>query len=446
MNGKPLALIGMLLLALGVIIASVLSQTGERWRVDEAKTFFNPGGNATAKLLAGESAKAVSFGGKNILLPPYASEGSIQRMRDDPAFWSALEADEPVALYSGPYGRAVITSYSGDRLAALADEPLIRDALEGRAAGVAGASAIAPDDARLFYAQAAGGAQIPILGASDMDEGTFAYMVGTKEFQRAVIESQRAGGKRLLLYQDPLSGQRALIPTGFSSSELRALQASDAVKQALALQQVAPGMAVDVSATPPWSGVDVAGLPAHPQTPLPIPFNPLASLSLPTNALVIPVAASAILGLIYFLAGRLARQAPAYPRARRRRGAHVTELEVAKGAGVSGRKVWGEAGGTIRLEPIFRIRIIDNILAEEGRVTIGVENESGKRIEGLSLFSGAEETHVGMLEPGEERRVSFSPQLGKEADVARLFLRFSPIMIEGRVYSRFEFSLPIQRL
>ncbi|MEM3030341.1 MAG: hypothetical protein QXH27_01270 [Candidatus Micrarchaeia archaeon] len=446
MNDHLLAALGLALLALGMAIAFFLSQTGERWAVDETRTLFNPGGNASARLYSGAVARVESAAGKSVLLSKYARDEDYANMLKDPSFQNALASAEPVALYSGPYGRAVVTSYSGDRLAALANDPLVRDALEGRAAGVAGAAAAGPGDARLLYAQTAGGIQIPMLGPSDLGEDTLAYMAGTKEFQRAVAESQRAGGRRLLLYQDPVSGQKVILPTGFSASELRALQTSTAVRQALALQPASPGQLIDVAATPAWSGVDVGSLPVQPQTSLPLAFNPLANFALPANAWLLPVAASAILGLIYFLAGRLTRPAPPYPRVRRRWGAHVTELEVAKGAGVSRRKAWEEAERTIRLEPVFRIKIIDNVLAEEGRVTIAVANESGKRIERLSLFSGAEETPIGTLEPGEEKNVSFSPQLEKEAAVARVFLRFSPLVVEGRAYSRFEFNLPVERL
>ncbi|MEM4390065.1 MAG: hypothetical protein QXG98_05380 [Candidatus Micrarchaeia archaeon] len=446
MNSHFLAALGLVLLALGIALTLMLSQTAERWAVDATKSLFNPGGIASAQLHAGALARVERVAGKNVLLPKHTSGEDYANMVKDAHFQNALASAEPVVLYSGPYGRAVVTSYAGDRLAALASDPLIRGALEGRVADVAGATAAGPGDAKLLYVQSAGGMQIPLLALPELSEGTLAHMVGTKEFQHALIESQRAQGRRLLLYQDLMSSHRIILPRGFSASELRALQTSTAVKQALALQPALPGQLIDVAATPAWSGLDVSTLPARPQASLALPFNPLANLVLPANAWLIPAVALAVLGLVYFLGSRLARPAQPYARARGRWGAHITELEVARGVGLSRRKAWGEDERIIRLEPVFRIKIIDNVLAEEGRVTIAIANESGKRIEKLSLFSGAEETLVGTLEPGEEKNVSFAPQLEKGTNIARIFLRFSPLVVEGRAYARFEFNLPVERL
>ncbi|MEW6329223.1 MAG: hypothetical protein AB1468_03845 [Candidatus Micrarchaeota archaeon] len=448
MDAYKLLAIVMGIAALYLFVSSI--DIGKKWDVDPSASVLSPGRVEVKKMLTPPEARVLGVDGKNLITLFETTQREINLLQQEEGFRAALNRSEKLLLYKSARGvNAVFASgYSGAQLEKLAgDERIIRELKNtGSASGTFDLSDILPSDytdAKL-KSVSIDGKSARVIAPYDMGEDVLADMRGSSEFSEAVKSAESSYVKDLSIYQDAATGERVLIPSGFSGQELEMLRSNDAVKSALAAMQVSPGKAVALGGTREFGGVDIPSLPYNPNTQIPISLDPFSHFSIPASWWLFPLAGGVISALLYAIYHLHMRGK--YPAAKRGRRRALTELGVAREKGLARGKAPAAARKIISLKPIFEVKVVDNLLVEDGAITLSFINVSSQMIRKMSVASGTDEVNIAKLDVGEERVVRLKVLAGRKDKEVKVEVRFEPIIFGGTVWCRYDFEVGIERM
>lgn len=440
------ALIG--IVALYLLVSSI--DVGKKWGVDPTASALSPGRDEIKKIITPPEARVIGVDGKNLITLFETTQREINLLQEEEGFRAALNRSEKLLLYVGSGGvNAILASgYSGAQLDKLANDERILRELKSKlgAGGTADLSDILPSDitdARLENVSVYGG-EARVIVPYDMSEDALASIQGSGEFTDAVAEASVSARKDLRMYEDPSTGKRVMLPSGFRDEELQMLLRNDAVKAALAEMRVQPGKAVALSNTSEFSGINIPSLPYSPNTRIPIGLDPLSRIALPQNWWLFPLVSAVISALLY--AAYHFSMRGKYPAVKKGRRRAFRELGVAPEAGLARGKAPAAARKIIQLRPMFEVKVVDNVLGEDNAITLSFVNVSSQTVRRLNIACGADEAGVEKLEPGEERVVRLKVLVGRKEKEARVELRFEPIIFGGAVRCRYDFEVEIERV
>ncbi len=423
---------------------------GKKWDVDPSASVISLGRAEIKKMMTPPEARVLGVDGKNLITLFETTQQEINLLQQEEGFRAALSRGGKLLLYRDARGTGgvIASGYSGAQLEKLAgDERIIRELKNtGGAGGITDLSEILPSDytdAQLKTVSVDGG-NASVIAPYDMREEVLANMQGSSEFADAVRSAESSYTKDLSIYQDPATGERVLIPSGFSEQELEMLRSNDAVKSALAAMQVSPGKAVGLGGTREFGGVSIPSLPYNPNTQIPISLDPFSHFSLPTSWWLFPLVAGAISVLLYVVYHFHMRGK--YPAAKLGRRRALTELGAAHERGLARGKAPAAARKIISLKPIFEVKVVDNLIAEDSAITLSFVNVSSQTIRKMSVASGTDEVGVAKIDAGEERVVRLKVLAGRKDKEVKVELRFEPIIFGGSVWCRYDFEVEIEKM
>ncbi len=444
-----------------LLALSLLYSNSKNWSIDNTSTFFNSGASSAKQIFSPQN-KVFAVNGKNVVLPSWASASALEKINGTPEFQRALASESKIELVDAQGVRAIITNLSGRELNALSSNDETNNFFSGAGVNTSAIKASAlperlkianvnasASSAAAYSASTASGA-IPVLASKQASGEALSNVASTQEFQDALKDAQFAEGQKLFLYQDPATGERVVIPQGFSSEELAGLQASSALASSIDAQAIPAGQAIDLQQTPPYAGLPVSSLPSNPRAQPNIPFDPLSSISgtgfqQTGLCFILPAILSVLLAVVYFLAGKFVESG--FEAKRRQRARAVTELQALPKPGASFSKGEKLVEKEISLPPLFTVQVIDNFVSEEGgEVIFALANVSQEAVKNIQLLSGLTEKKLGSLEPGEKATVRLETRLQPSDETVSIFMRFEAVRINGMVYVSREFKIPVQRL
>lgn len=422
------------------LIALLILYNAPKWSVDDTGSVLNMGAYSPKQQLSSNVA-FFELWGKGVIVPEDKKNDFLVQAHANPLIQQQFNSSDTYTILPMDGYNAVVTNYTGAQLSYAAGSSQAQGALLNQ--NVSGISSVVPpSDLGVHVDYAGNDTSMPLLVGQGLSKEDVDRLATQKDFINSSTAS-RAVPETLMVYKDSVSGENVLLAPGFSPEQLSSLSSSPAVASALARSQIPSGQALPIQQTPGFNGVSGKSLASNPGLPVSVPFDPLGSLGLGSSWWMMPLLASLFFAVIYYLSKRISQEPSSVLRKRPARSS--TELSASEKAGFSSRRRRVDLDAVIELEPLFRVRVIDNTLDSDKRVRLEVVNSSTRPAQEVFAGSGSYEISLGDLSPGQSRAFVLKVQINPSGK-ADAYIRLSPVVVEGRVQRLFEFSFPVEEL